>query len=497
MFAGGDAQPPLGKEAASKRSIDRWRSEYAANGPKGLLPKWSLSGNRQPRLSPWNLEIATRQISTDRATPVHTLRGKSHDDYVELFEEARLLRGSPEKPITYGAYCRMWNGRKHNVADALGRGGRRLANAVAPHGSVDKQLLLATRPFQCAHIDHCLAPILTESELRPDGQKPWLTILVDSFENEPIAMVLRYEAPSAQADMLVFRDCVRRHGRLPEEIISDSGSDLTGNDMAACLGIHGIHWIKRPTANPRFGSPVERTFGLFLTSVCRGYKGYVPKVENRRAISRSKDPTRLPRGAFDELRDRTEKLLFVDIPRSSKTKRGSTKLERRLEHERVYGLSGVPLTMDLPFLISTSVACKATGTIESAGAVRVDKKRFYSTQLIGRSGSISKFHPRIDPEDESVLYFYMNAAWRVAKARGALANRGRTDASIAGQLHADWQANEPASPLNTLRNEASVPEIAINESINDEIPEECDDKSEGVGFAGEIEETMPWLRTTP
>jgi hypothetical protein len=217
---------------------------------------------------------------------------------------------------------------------------------------------------------------------------------------------------------------------LPEAIYSDGGPDFTGNDMAACLGAKGIHWIKRSPAHARAGAQIERTFGTFLTRVCRGYEGYVPDVPNRRAISSSKDPKRQPRGIFDDLRRRTEQLLYRDIPRSQRQRGGPSKLDRRLEHERVYGRSGVDVEIDLGFLITTSMACKGRGQIESAGAVRVGEKRYYSPWITAKTGSIARLFPRVDPEDDAVLYLFISGRWVVAKSRLSMESRGRTDDSI-------------------------------------------------------------------
>nr|WP_063570607.1 DDE-type integrase/transposase/recombinase [Luteibacter rhizovicinus] len=430
VACGRDAIPPEGKSPPCQRTVDRWKAAYALSGALGLIPKWCASGNRNPRLSVWHSDLVEKHLAVDRSSTRHPTRKRSYKDYEKKVQAACLEKTPLEKAISYGHFCRIWAARRHNVADAAGRGGPRLANALSPHGVVDKQLPLASRPFQVAHIDHCLAPTISADETRPDGQQPWLTILVDDLTSEPLAFVLRYEYPSSTVDMLVFRECVRRHGRLPEAIYSDGGSDFTGNDMAACLGAKGIHWIKRPPAQPRAGAQVERTFGTFLTRVCRGYEGYVPDVPNRRSISSSKDPKRQPRGIFDDLRRRTEQLLYRDIPRSQRQRGGPSKLDRRLEHERVYGRSGVDVEIDLGFLIATSMACKGRGQIESAGAVRVGDKRYYSPWITAKTGSIARYFPRVDPEDDAVLYLFISGRWVVAKSRLSMESRGRTDESI-------------------------------------------------------------------
>lgn len=420
-----------GKKPPSKRTIRRWKKARREGGIASLRPGWPRCGKKGPRVPPWHYKLLIDQIKNDKGSTTYISRIESHQNgYQKALEKTAAELGVEEGPIGYSHYCELWKQRRHSVEDAFEKGGSRLANAVAPHGDVDTQLPLATRPLQVAHIDHCLAPV--ESESVSDGKegKPWLTILVDDFGPEPIASILRYESPSFETDGLVLRDCLARHGRLPEFIYSDGGSDFTSLMFAGCLAELGIGWFKRPTANPRFGAEVERPFMTFASTVCAGRIGFVPDIVNARAISRNKHPARLDRRSIEDLSYHTEHLLHAVIPNLPGENGEPSVKQRREDFEQIYGKQGVSIERDLRFLVATAPPINLKGKSEPSGAIRIGNKRFYSTALHGRSVSLRRLSPRLEPEDASIIYVFLGKAWVVAKSRDALDNVGRDDRQV-------------------------------------------------------------------
>jgi hypothetical protein len=314
----------------------------------------------------------------------------------------------------------------------MARGGRRLANAVEPYGDVDEQIVLADGPFQIGHIDHCLAPAHAKDGSGTEG-KPWLTILVDDWKGEPLARVMTGKHPSHRTDLALLRDCVRRHGRLPHTIFSDHGSDFMGNVFVGALAALGVSSLFRPETDPRVGHRVERTFGTFATTVCKGHDGFSFDIPNSRAISKKKHPSKGPKRDFNELVRHTDHILFEVIPTLKALDGGESKRDARVRFEKLYGPQGVAVKPDLAFLIVTAPPLKEMGSIEPSGAIRVQDKRFYTKALVGTSVDKLDIPPRPEPEDPSILYYALDGKWRVAKSRDARNSRGRSDESIRSQ----------------------------------------------------------------
>jgi len=446
---GGPAARTSG-HTVSRRTLQRWARRLREGGPMALNPEWSKCGRRGPRIASWHGTLLTDCVATARRSGKRPTRTAAYGTYEDALETAARKYRCNEAPVHYSTFCRLWKQRDHYTKDAMARGGRRLANAVEPYGDVDEQTVLADGPFQAAHIDHCLAPTHAKDESGNEG-KPWLTILVDDWKGEPIARVMTDKHPSHRTDLALLRDCVRRHGRLPHTVFSDHGSDFMGNVLIGALAALGVSSLYRPETDPRVGHRVERTFGTFATTVCKGYEGFAFDIPNSRAISKKKHPSKGPKRDFDELRQHTDHILFEVIPTQKPLDGGDSKRDTRVRFEKLYGRQGVSVKEDLTFLIVTAPPLKEKGSVEPSGAIRVRDKRFYSPALIGASINKLDTPPRQEPEDPTVLYYALHGKWRVAKTRDARNSRGRSDESIRAEAE---RAKHPTAADRAERRKA-------------------------------------------
>lgn len=470
----GESPTDSDRSSPSKRTILRWRRQFASGGHAALIPKWSRCGVKTQRSSVAVLENALDQIRLDRANPERPTRLQSHEAYC-----AKMLADHPdETPLSYSWFCELWSRRKHSVEDAYGVGGRRLANAAAPYKDVDSHSPLATRPFSVGHIDHCLAPILL-ADSKGRSHTVWVTLMVDDFTGEPLAVVIRKQPPSFEANALLLRDCVRRHGRLPAMIATDGGADFTGTQFRACLAQFGIDWIKAPAAKPRVRHVVERLFGTFASVMCRGRPGYIPNIKNLREVSKSKLPANLGKSPLEPFVEDVKRF-FLDLIANRPRKHRASPAQERVEFEATYGSQGIPASLQLPEMIATAVPIKnPTGTSNLNGAVRLLGERFYSTRLSSRTVSVAKLAPRIDPEDRTLLYFYLENEWHIAKSGANQRSRGRDVESVndeqgrssdlhAGSLRSDHADKEPTAERPEPPEASTTPE-ADQADIDDSV----------------------------
>lgn len=418
------------KVTPCRRTVQRWAKAFKEGGALSLSPGWSRCGRRGPRLISWHSTLLSSVITEARSSIKDASRIGAYGDYEDALKKEAKKHRCRADPVHYSTFCRLWKQRDHSPEDAIARGGRRLANAVTPYADVDKQIVAEDGPFQIAHIDHCLAPSFTGGHDHGKG-KPWLSIFVDDWRGEPIACVMTMDYPSHRTDLRLLRECARRHGRIPHTIFSDHGSDFMGNVFVCALAALGASSLYRPETHPRTGQRVERTFGTFATTVCKGYVGFAVDIHNARAISRKKQPSRGPKRDFNELLQKTEHLLFEVIPNLRPLEGGESKHDARLRFEKLYGKQGIPVKVDLTFLIMTAPPLGERGCIEPSGAIRLkDDQRFYAEALIGRPLRKRDLSLRREPEDPTVLYFALDGEWHVAKSRRARRSRGRSDESI-------------------------------------------------------------------
>ena len=118
------------------------------------------------------------------------------------------------------------------------------------------------RPFEIGHIDHTLLDIeLVCSHTGRNLGRPWGTFLSDAFSRRLLAVTVTFDPPSYRACMMVLRECVQRHGRLPQIIVVDGGREFESVYFETLLARYECSKKTRPGAKPRFGSVCERLFG--------------------------------------------------------------------------------------------------------------------------------------------------------------------------------------------------------------------------------------------
>jgi putative transposase len=174
----------------------------------------------------------------------------------------------------------------------LKRRGRRAAYQLAPPYL---ELHLTTprhgeRPFQICHIDHTEldVEIVCSSTGRNLG-RPWLTIFLDAFSRRVLAFFLCFDPPSYRSCMMVLRECVRRHGRLPQILVVDGGNEFESVYFETLLARYECTKKTRPPAQPRFGSVCERLFGT-STQLIYSLAGNTQVTKNVRQVTTSVDP---------------------------------------------------------------------------------------------------------------------------------------------------------------------------------------------------------------
>jgi putative transposase len=80
-----------------------------------------------------------------------------------------------------------------------------------------------------------------------------------------LALYLTFDPPSYRACMMILRECVRRHGRLPQIVVIDGGAEFQSTYFETLPARYECTKKTRPPAKARFGSVCERLFGTTNT----------------------------------------------------------------------------------------------------------------------------------------------------------------------------------------------------------------------------------------
>jgi len=271
--------------------LKRFREAQAqyGNGFIGLLDRKSERGNRNPKLPARSYALMQSCIEEHHLNSTQTSPVVSYGHYVNNCEHDGVTAASFK---TFNTYLK----RLDAVTVEKSRKGPRAAYQLE---DFHWELELTTprhgeRPFEIGHLDHTELDIeLVDSTTGKNLGRPWLSLLIDAYSRLILAFVLWFESPSYRSCMMILRECVRLHGRLPQTIIVDGGSEFRSAYFEQLIAFHNMIKKNRPRAAARFGSVLERLFGTTNQQFVHQLVGNTQIMKNVRQVSKSVNPANL------------------------------------------------------------------------------------------------------------------------------------------------------------------------------------------------------------
>jgi len=415
--------------SVSKKTLSAWRQVYEAAkcDPRSLAPKTHLRGNRTRRIGDEDLKLVADAIAkyvlVENAGTVTDAYYKYVAAHEDRYKPTR--KSLRPKPISLPTFFAEVN-RIPLAKRCEFQGGARLANALAPPVSPSERSLEPKRPFERAHIDHYLIDqhvvALQTSPKKKDTKRAWLTVMIDQATQVVLAISLSFRSPSRHACACVLRDCVRRHGRLPETIVVDHGSEFESIYFEALLACYGVTKHERPPNAPRFGGHIESTFHSIREELIRSLPGSTSNDERGRAISRSHRGRTLASWRLSEVYEAYESYFYRHFNlkvRGTSICSADTAFEDLLKS---HPFSGMRVDYDEAFLIATGIPLKQKLTItHSRGVTHHDRWFFHAGLLSANNGA--KVDAIEEPWDDRRLYVSVGGKWLTClSGTGHLAN---------------------------------------------------------------------------
>lgn len=391
------------------RTARRWKAKIrfakgdGTSAMVALAREYMNRGNRNPK-RPEQIAFATKYVTENWGTPERPTRAGLYRSFKLAAE-----KDFPEKlPLSRRSFYKLLTRLAPSLAYA--RGGNRACNATKPPTDVDVRALKPERPFELASCDHYLTDqycTVLDANGTKYAMRPWLTVLRDVATSSLLAHWLRLGAPSRRSVALVIRQCVRTHGRLPEAIVEDNGSDFASVYNTALAAHCGFSLVFRPVGHPRFGSEAERFFGQYKDLWLASRSANLVTVEEVRSVSGSHQPQKLATMTLLDMWD--DLLAFSGWMEGHTTDSSlSSPATRFREGLARYSCSGIPIDYDEKFIIATAV---------DAGEYTLDPQRglhigafHYWCPALARS-SRGKVLVRIDPEDPYRVYALIEQQW--------------------------------------------------------------------------------------
>lgn len=278
----------------SKRTLQRYRKKMWTAGEVLIDQRLALASQYG------NCGVSTRRIPEDVLKAIERTVQEKYNKEANPSKAAAYLYFKAEcanqvlTPCSYKTFLK----KMRPYTSDLKRLGRKGAYQLKPivYYLDREDPIHGARPWQYVHVDG------TELEIFARGLKSmkklgkvWLTMAMDAESRAILGFVVSFEKAGYRSVMMLLRDLVRRHNRLPEYLILDNGPEHHAHALKRFARIYGITIVYRPKGEPRFGTVIERGFGTVHTEFIRLLEGNTQLLKNPRSVSLAVQPERFVR----------------------------------------------------------------------------------------------------------------------------------------------------------------------------------------------------------
>lgn len=416
------------------RTFYDWLAQYReaessyGSGYLGLLPKHSAKGNHTPRLSArsrWELKEAIEEDYENK---------KQKTMYASWI---KLKLSCEDKGIPAPSYKSFTVAVRHRdpYRQKLKREGPRSAySCEAFYFELDlKTPRHGDRPFEIGHIDHTELDV--EVVCSRTGRvlgRPWMTLLTDAYSRRILAVYLTFDRPSYRSCMMVLRESVRRYQRLPQVVVVDGGADFESTYFETMLAHYQSTKKKRPKAKARFGSVLERFFGVNNSQFIHNLQGNTQIMRNVRQVTKSVNPKGLATWPLAELHERLCEYLYevydtVEHPALGQSPRDAFLARLAETGERRHRT--IPYDQD--FLIFTlPTTPKGTARVVPGKGVKIHHVYYWCEGFRDPQVPSNQITVRYDPFDAGVAYAFVQKQWVQCHSEYYAVLKGRSEREV-------------------------------------------------------------------
>ncbi len=399
----------------SERTIRDWKAKYRAAEQKygcgyiGLLSHRSAKGNRNRKLPEVTLTLMDKLISEDYETLKQKKMWEVYGSLVLICEQNGTTAPS------YKAFAKAVKQRS-GYEQTKKRQGRRVAyKQEAFYWELDRTTPRhGDRPFEIGHIDHTELDIeLVCSRTSRNLGRPWATFLTDAYSRRLLAAYITFDPPSYRSCLMVLRLCVKHHGRLPQIVVVDNGSEFHSVYFETLLAIFECTKKHRPPAKGRFGSVCERLFGTSNTQFIHNLQGNTQIMRQSRQVTKSVNPKnhaiwtlsllyeRLCDWAY-EIYDKDEHPALGQNPREAFAAgmvQSGSRLHRMIPYDENFKILTLPTTSD------------EKAKVQPGQGVKINYIYYWADAFRNPQIENTRVQVRYDPFDAGTAYAFVGGQW--------------------------------------------------------------------------------------
>lgn len=459
---------PTGAEVP-RRTFFRWLCQFRkaeaayGNGFLGLLPHVNERGNRSAKLPEASHRLMSEHIERD----YETLKQKTR--YASWIQFQLVCDAQQTRTPSYKTFCLAVR-RRPAFDRTLKRQGRR---ASYPVEAFYWNLELTTprhgdRPFEIAHMDHTELDVECSTTSGQPLGRPWMTLLTDAYSRRTLAFYLTFDPPSYRSCMMILRECVRRLGRLPQILVVDGGREFESTYFETLLARYECTKKTRPPAKARFGSVVERMFGVANTQFIHNLRGNTQIARNVRQVTKAVDPKGLVTWPLPDLHAWLSEYLYEvhdtlnhpalgESPREafqSGLARGGSRVHRMIAYNDEFLMLTLPTTP------------KGTARVMPSRGIKIHHIYYWCEAFRQIEGEVVPV--RYDPFDAGTAYAFVRKQWLQCHSDcyGTLKGRSEREIMLATtELRRRYQNHSAAFHITARRLAEFLQSVEAEETL--------------------------------
>jgi transposase InsO family protein len=397
------------------RKHRNWLAWYKEKGLAGLIFHPEKKGNNTPRLDSRVSDLMNTHIKGIEKPGRGTL-SLAYGAFRNACEARSFT------PCSAKTFRLAFNARKDPEQTEKIEGSRAAYQEAEPIDSEHYTLPVnGDRPWQYVHIDHTVVDLELRHSEKPRKKmgRVWITLMIDAYSRRILAFYFSFDSPSRISLMMVLRECVRKHGRLPECIVTDNGKEFKSVFFEKLLARYGCDIQWRPPSQPRFGAIMERfikTMNIqFVHELVGNTKIMAMKI---RLVTKAVNPKNLAVWNLPLLEKEAEKYFYEEYDQREHSALGQSPKDTYDDATEKYNVPYKHIQYNENFIIDILPStAKGTAKVVQGRGVKIWYVFYNNSRVLKAAGIYGKqVEVRFDPWNRAIAYAYIKGKWVTLQA---------------------------------------------------------------------------------
>lgn len=243
--------------------------------------------------------------------------------------------------------------------------------------------------------------------------------MIDAYSRRILAFYFSFDPPSRISLMMVLRECVRKHHRLPECIVADNGKEFRSAYFEKLLARYDCDIQWRPPSQPRFGAIMERFIKTMNTQFVHALEGNTKIMAMKlRLVTKEVNPKNLAVWNLPLLEEEAEKYFYDEYDIREHSSLDQSPREAYDDAMEKYNVPYREIEYTENFIIDILPSTtKGTAKVLRGRGVKINYIFYNNPRVFKAAGVYGKqVEVRFEPWNRAVAYAYIDSRWETLHA---------------------------------------------------------------------------------